>query len=148
MHMNRITLLLVAACLMIPTESARAEKAPLSKKQLEKTATHIVVGKVKAIYSRLEREGWYEYKRYVAEVDVSKHEKGDEEAKIMYVRYFDVRWKGLGPMPPGPGGHWPAPEVGESYRFYLAKNAYDGFASKNDDGGFNVIYGNGIQKVD
>jgi len=34
-----------------------AAKAPSSKEQLEKTATHIVVGKVQAVYSYKEREG-------------------------------------------------------------------------------------------
>ena len=34
-----------------------AAKAPSSKEQLEKTATHIVVGKVQAVYSYKDREG-------------------------------------------------------------------------------------------
>ena len=58
-----------------------AAKAPSSKEQLEKIATHVVEGKVQAIYSYKEREGipvlsGYEYDRKVAEVKIEKIEKG------------------------------------------------------------------------
>ncbi|MBT5377685.1 MAG: hypothetical protein HOL08_01390, partial [Opitutae bacterium] len=58
-----------------------AAKAPSSKEQLEKIATHVVVGKVQAIYSYKEREGipvlsGYEYDHKVAEVKIEKIEKG------------------------------------------------------------------------
>ena len=48
-----------------------AAKAPSSKQQLETIATHIVVGKVQAVYSYKEREGiplvsGYEYDHKVA----------------------------------------------------------------------------------
>ena len=50
-------------------------KAPSSKQQLETIATHIVVGKVQAVYSYKEREGiplvsGYEYDHKVAEVKI------------------------------------------------------------------------------
>ena len=57
-----------------------AEKRPYSKKELEETATHIVVGKVQAIYSRTVREGNYEYVHKVAEVKIEKLEKGKGRA--------------------------------------------------------------------
>ena len=144
---NTKLILMIVTFATLRFSAAYAEKAPLSKKQLEKTATHIIVGKVSAIYSRIEGKGNYEYKHYVAEVKVSKHEKGDAKNQLMYVRYIDISWKGWGRMPPGPSGHWPSPKVGSKYRFYLAQNAYDGFSSSND-GGYNVIYGNGIQPVE
>ena len=135
---------------MVPlfSNSVHAEKRPLTKKELEVTATHIVIGKVQSIYSRKERKGNYEYTRYVAEVKIEKSEKGRGPEKLIYVRFFTISWKGIGRMPPGPGGHYPRPIVGESYRFYLAQNAYDGFSKDGSkDGGFNAIYGNGIQPL-
>ena len=56
---------------------ANAEKAPSSQKQLESIATHIVVGKVQAIYTRTEREGNYEYVRKVAEVKITLTGQGN-----------------------------------------------------------------------
>ena len=58
-------------------------KAPSSKQQLETIATHIVVGKVQAVYSYKEREGirlvsGYEYDQKVAEVKIEKVEKGSD----------------------------------------------------------------------
>lgn len=122
-----------------------AEKAPLSKEQLQSTATHVVVGKVQAIYSRKELRRSYQYTHYVAEVKVDKLEKGEGIQGLVYVRYLDIEWIGKGSMPPGPSGHYPSPKVGETYRIYLAQNAYDGMNDENKDGGFNVIYGNGFQ---
>lgn len=127
--------------------NAHAEKAPLSKQELEKTATHIVVGRIRAIYSRAERRGNYEYTHRIAEVSVDRTEKGDEAGKLIHVRYLSIQWKGLGVMPPGPSGHYPRPEIGELYRIYLARDAYDGFSKDNLDGGFNVIYGNGFEPL-
>jgi hypothetical protein len=110
-----------------------AAKAPSSKEQLEKIATHVVVGKVQAIYiySYKEREGipvlsGYEYDRKVAEVKIEKIEKGKIAESLIYVRYWSRKWKGLG-LPP-PGGH-------------------DGWSKGSQDGGYNVVYVNGIQPI-
>ena len=75
-----------------------AAKAPSSKEQLEKTATHIVVGKVQAVYSYKEREGipvlsGYEYDHKVAEVKIEKVEKGKIAESLVYVRYWSRNWK-------------------------------------------------------
>ena len=128
--------------------SASAAKAPYSPKQLAKIATHIVVGEVQAVYTRTEREGNYEYVRKAAEVRIKTLEKGTGPEGLVYVRYFDRRWKGRGPMPPGGGSYSPQPKAGGTYRFYLARNAYDGW-SKNgsQDGGYNVVYVNGVQPI-
>ena len=125
-----------------------AEKAPYSTKQLQGIATHIVVGKVQAIYTRTERKGNYEYVRKVAEVKIAKVEKGEGPAGLVYVRYFDRHWKGRGLVPPGGGSYWPQPEKGGVYKFYLARNAYDGWSKdENQDGGYNVVYVNGVQPI-
>lgn len=136
------------AVLLVCQTNAQAEKAPLSKRELEETATHIVVGRVQAIYSRSEQRGNYEYTHRIAEVKVDDTEKGEAAGKLIHVRYLSIRWKGAGLMPPGPSGHFPRPQVGEKFRIYLARDAYDGFSKNNDDGGFNVIYGNGFEPLD
>jgi len=125
-----------------------ADKANTSKAALEKSATHIVVGKVQAIYSSVVQEGDYEITNYVAEVKIDKLVKGEGPEDLIYVRYFSLDWKGAGNPPPGPGGH-DQPKLGKTHRFYLARNAYDGYhlAADNNDGGYNIFYRNGAQSV-
>ena len=130
-----------------------AAKAPSSKQQLESIATHIVVGKVQAVYSHKEREGiplvsGYEYDHKVAEVKIEKVEKGKVSEKLIYVRYWSRKWMGIGLPPPGGQSFSPQPEKGQMCRFYLAKNSYDGWSEKgNQDGGYNVVYVNGVEPI-
>ena len=128
-------------------------KAPSSKQQLETIATHIVVGKVQAVYSYKEQEGiplvsGYEYDHKVAEVKIEKVEKGKISESLVYVRYWSRKWIGLGFPPPGGQSYENQPKKGQAYRFYLAKNSFDGWKDGNKDGGFNVVYVNGIQPID
>jgi hypothetical protein len=129
--------------------TARAEKVPLSPEELRKTATHVVVGQVAAVYTRGETAGDWKYTHYVAEVRVAESEKGDglKKGDLVYARYWHRHWVGAGKQPPSTGGHWPVPSQGESVRVYLARNAYDGFTFDNKDGGFNVIGGNGFESL-
>ena len=127
-------------------------KAPSSEDQLEKTATHIIVGKVQAVYSYKEREGvplvsGYEYDHKVAEVKVEKVEKGKISESLVYVRYWSRKWKGIGLQPPGGQSYENQPKKKQTCRFYLAKNSYDGWKDGNKDGGYNVVYVNGIQPI-
>ncbi len=143
-----VTTLLSASLLLLLTSSTMAAKRPYSKKELEEMATHIVAGKVQAIYTRITREGNYEYVHKVAEVRIEKLEKGKGPAGLVYVRYFDRNWKGKGLVPPGGGSYRPQPKTGATYRFYLARNAYDGWTFKGpQDSGYNVIYVNGVQPI-
>jgi len=146
---NEAVVLVASAVLLLLACPAPAEKAPYSTEQLESTATHIVVGKVQAIYTCTEREGNYEYVRKVAEVKIDKLEKGKGPSGVIYVRYFDRHWKGKGLVPPGGGSYWPQPKKGGTYRFYVALNAYDGWSAEGTkDGGYNVVYVNGVQSVE
>ena len=130
-----------------------AAKAPSSKKQLETIATHILVGKVQAVYSHKEREGiplvsGYEYDHKVAEVKIEKVEKGKISESLVYVRYWSRTWKGIGLPPPGGQSYENQPLKGQTCRFYMARNAYDGLSRKGkNDGGYNVVYVNGIQPI-
>ena len=138
--------LVLVSLLVLP--SAKGAKADYSKKQLEQVATHIVVGKVQAIYSRTEREGNYEYDRKMAEVKIDKVEKGKISESLVYVRYWSRTWKDLGLPPPGGQSYETQPKKEQTCRFYLAKNAYDGWSqNENKDGGFNVVYVNGVQPI-
>ena len=129
-------------------------KAPSSKKELETLATHIVVGKVQAVYSYKDREGirlvsGYEYDHKVAEVKIEKMEKGKISESLVYVRYWSRTWKGIGLPPPGGQSYENQPKKDQTCRFYLARNAYDGWSRQgNNDGGYNVVYVNGIQPID
>ena len=128
-------------------------KAPSSKQQLKTIATHILVGKVQAVYSYKEREGiplvsGYEYDHKVAEVKIEKVEKGKISESLVYVRYWSRKWKGIGLPPPGGQSYENQPKKGQTCRFYLARNSYDGWSRKgNNDGGYNVVYVNGIQTI-
>ena len=155
MKSYKLNTIVALGCLIVlwtPTELA-AVKVPSSKAELEKVATHIVLGKVEAIYSRKERkkmDGYpYDFTYYIAEVKVDRFEKGKGPSDLMYIRYFDLRWAGKGIAPPGPGGH-DGVFVGKTYRFYASRNAYDGFHPKaeNNDGGYNLVYVNGAQPLD
>jgi hypothetical protein len=146
---SHVTKMLLVMFLILVGNVAIAEKRPLSKIELEETATHVVVGKVQATYSRKQRTGNYEYTRYLAEVKIDKQEKGEGPDDLIYVRYFTISWQGAGHMPPGPSGHYPLPKQGGTYRFYLSRKAYDGFSlNGNKDGGYNVVYRNGAQPAD
>ena len=129
-------------------------KAPSSKQQLEKIATHIVVGNVQATYSYKQSEGiplvsGYVYDRKVAEVKIKRIEKGKIAENLVYARYWSRSWKGIGLPPPGGQSYDPQPKVGQTCRFYLVKNASDGWSShdSNQDGGYNVVYVNGVEPI-
>ena len=143
------TTALLFTCLfyLISSHFAQALKAPYSKEQLEQIATDIVVGKVQAIYSHTERDGTYEYVRKVAEVKIEKIEKGKTTDELIYVRYFDMQ--PIGKITIGPGSYLAQPKQGDTYRFYLARKSYDGWSKEGaQDGGYNVVYVNGIQPVE
>jgi hypothetical protein len=112
-----------------------AAKAPSSKQQLETIATHIVVGKVQAVYSYKKREGiplvrGYEYDHKIAEVKIDKVEKGKISESLVYVRYWSRTWKGIGLPPPGGQSFSPQPETGQLCCFILQKTPTTGCRRK------------------
>jgi hypothetical protein len=126
----------------------RAEKVPLSSEELRELATHVVVGHVQQVFTRSEKQGPWQYTRYLAELRVTKIEKGQGPApeEMLYVRYWQRDWKGQGQPPPGTIGHRGLPMPGQDLRIYLARKAYDGFG-ENQDGGYNVIGANGFEPL-
>jgi len=131
----------------LTASSASAEKLDMPPQALSEVSTHIVVGEVKAIFSRKASDGDWRYTRYVAEVNVKKVEKGTgiDVGGPVYVRYWTRTWASTRPAPSSTAGHRDLPIEGQTLRIYLAKNAYDGFTHDNKDGGFNVIGANGFE---
>ncbi len=145
----RIAIACLAALPLPVALVARAEKADMQPEGLAKVATHIVVGEVRAVYSREERDGDWIYTRHLAEVAASAIEKGEgpKAGELVYVRYWTRAWRGGPTVPPSTAGHRGLPTAGEKLRIYLARNAYDGFTRENADGGFNVVGANGFQRL-
>lgn len=126
-----------------------AEKVDMSAQKLKDTATHVVKGKVSAIYSRQVKDEKWRTTHWVAEVEIAEVEKGEglEKGGLVYARYWTREWIGAGEPPPGTSGHRGIPSEGQTLRIYLARNAYDGFSDANKDGGYNVIGANGFEAM-
>lgn len=139
-----------AALFLIPTllgtAAARAEKALLSPAEMTKLATHVVVGKVKAIYSYETKGAQWHTWHTVAEVVVDRVEKGKDlqPGQLVYVRYWQRAWISPERQPPGTNGHTGVAAVGKTARYYLVNKGYDG-DGESTDGGFNVVFGNGCE---
>lgn len=146
--MRALTMSLVLACAAgaaLAIVAPRREKADLSPEALRSTATHIVLGEVKQIWTRAESSGSWDTTRYVAEIAVELVEKGEglEPGALVYARYWHREWDGWGAPPADTNGHRGLPRAGERVRVYLARDAYDGFGDTRDHG-FNVIGANGF----
>lgn len=149
--MRTIVVLAVLAVTLALATTLLAEKPDTPPAALRKHASHIVVGKVNAIYSRVRMHGKMRVTNYIAEVKVKAVEKGEGigEGSLQYVRYWSQEWTGgFEDMPVGTSGHRGLPGEGETVRIYLARNSNDGFGSKVEDGGLNVLGANGFEKVE
>jgi hypothetical protein len=115
---------------------ALAEVPNLKVDQLDSMAAKVIDGKLARIYTTLEKEGDWEFTRSVAEIQVSKVEKGKFEGKLAYVRFWHKRFIGKGKSPLGAFGQREIPAVGSEVRAYVR----DG-----EDGGLDVISPNGLK---
>lgn len=143
-HLFAVGAIVIIAALI--GSSLLAEVPNRSPEQLQQSATHIVTGKVLRIYSRTQREDGQERTRYIAEVQVDAVEKGSgvEVDSLICVRYFtQVLPRGT----TGTTGHRGLPKEGDRVRIYLARNAPDGFDHRNTDGGYNVLFPNGFERI-
>ena len=134
--------LLIAFCVTF----AQAEKPLTAAKTMFKKSTHVVTGIAKEIYQHKVQKGNYEETHYVAEIQVDGVEKGDgiKVGQLIYVRYWGRRWTAAGNPEPGTNGHSPLAKKQQAYRVHLAKDAYDGFGTEKNDGGYNVWGVNGF----
>lgn len=149
--MRTILMFAVLAASLGLATTILAEKPDTPPELLKKHASHIVTGEVKAIYSRVRMHGKMRVTSYVAEVKVKAVEKGEgiDKDRLIYVRYWQQEWTGgFEDMPAGTSGHHGLPNEGETTRIYLARYSNDGFGSKVEDGGLNVLGTNGFEKVE
>jgi hypothetical protein len=142
----------VAAVLLVAglALASRAEKPSLTPERRAEVATHVLVGEVQRIYSRVELQGRMQLTRYVAELSVEAVEKGEGIAPgdLVYARYWEKVWKGDPDQAPADAyGHVGTSE-GARVRAFLARNADDNYvAAENRDGGLNVLYADGLEAL-
>ncbi len=141
----------LAAALLLALSSATtvfAAKAFTPKAQLEKAATHVVVGKVGSISSTTNLDAQYATTTYTAQIAINRVEKGEglKPGDVVEVRYLTRGWLGSGSPPPFDSGHSPRPKENDAVRAYLVNQGYNG-AGYTTDGRYDVYYKNGFEIV-
>lgn len=139
---------LAAVAWFVP-QVVEAAKPKMKEPDMRKMATHVIVGKITAIYKKESETDKQKETRYVAEVKVEKVEKGTglQVGGLTYVRYWSLEWIGEGFAPPDAELHFSHnPRPKQRLRMYLTKNTYDG-AGENNDGGLNVIFQDGFMTL-
>ena len=131
----------VAALLTTVAALATANRAAVpdqKPEQLRKSASHIVTGKVTAIYTREGKGNDFHDTSGVVEVAVSAVEKGDgvEPGDAVYARFHTRRWVGTG-RPPSFGQGHAVPAQDEEVRVYLRRKA----------GGYDALLPNGFEPL-
>lgn len=146
--MQRTPVAFAIIMLLAFTAALAAEVPNRPPEWLRERATHVVVGDVIAIYQRQVREGPWKVTRYVAEIRVKNVEKGEGLAAdaIVYARYFHRSYAGPGRVA-DTAGHRQLAKEGEQLRIYLACKSSDGFDRENADGGYNVMFPNGFERL-
>ena len=106
----------------------QAAKVPMSQKELEKEANHIVSGKVISVTSKVQKSkieralGLHRDKVYTIKLKVASVSKGTG-VKVGQEILIGA-WQPSTRIPPVPGlqGHEPIPEKGDAVKMYLLKN--------------------------
>jgi hypothetical protein len=113
---------------------------PLGKEELKQSATHIVVGEVKRVYTSEkagDRAGFTD-RVYAIEVAPSAIEKGEglKEGRLIYARAWTPDKRPFGWV--GGQGQNIIPEAGKRVRMYLREGK---------DGGLDLVEPNGVEVV-
>ena len=137
---RRLTAVAVLLAAVAALAAANHAAVPnLKPKQLRDNATHVVTGKVAAIYTRERKvDDWHDTEG-VVEVAVTGVEKGDGVAPgdAVYARFHTRRWVGKGqPRETTSAGHV-VPVQDEDVRVYLARKA----------GGYDALLPNGFEPL-
>ncbi len=138
MHFRSLASILLFSLLAMT--AARAVKVDWPGRA-ESESTHIVVGTVTAIYSKITRDESYETTHCLAEVRIESVEKGDglKADEIVCVRYIgSMRWIGKEGLPME-GPHRNVPKEGEKLKICLVQNA---------DKSLDVYYISGFKKLE
>lgn len=129
-----------------------AEVGPLSSKQKQEYATHIVTGTVQAIYSYddTRRAGTVVDTRYVLEINITgiKKGKGLNKGEIVYARGW--RAKRRPPNSVGASGHYIFPTkrgIGRPHLLSRGQNIR-AFLQHRKNGGYDIVFPNGIEVLD
>ncbi len=147
MRMQMMAAVLAVLAAALPTEGGIAARKP---EDLKKDATHIVVGKVTEVYSTTSKSQNSALTKFVAQIQIEKLEKGSglKHGEVVYARYWDSKWIGKQPGPPGADdGYSPMPKVGDHVRAFLAQNSSQGGMGQQSDGGYDVLIPNGFEVV-
>jgi uncharacterized protein (TIGR03067 family) len=122
--------------MLVVSLPAHAEVPLRSKAQMQADATHIVVGKIQAIYSTTTQGDHWVDTKSAAQVAVQTVEKGDRihAGDVVHALFWNRRWTGSGEPEPYSRGH-SEPENGNLVRAYLVRK----------DGVYQVILPNGFE---
>lgn len=130
----RCMLSLVGASFAMSGSGAMADIPEMKLERMEEVSSHIFTGKVVRIYSTVDRSNSAKENTYsVAEISLTRVEKGKHEGKLAYVRFFTQR--PAGQAQPGGSGHRGIPKQGETTRV---------FVTVAEDGGYDVLPPNGF----
>lgn len=131
----RCMLSLVGASFAMSGGGAMADIPEMSLARMEEVSSHIFTGKVVRIYSTVDRSNSAKENTYsVAEISLTRVEKGKHAGTLAYVRFFTQRPAGS-QAPPGGSGHRGIPKEGETTRV---------FVTVAEDGGYDVLPPNGF----
>jgi len=147
-HRPHAAILIAIPLLLALAPVLLAERPSLKPDQLKAEATHVLVGKVMSVYTRVVSWEWQghvtEKTFYLVELEVEEVEQGEGFAKkdLAYIRCWS-RTK-CPPRPtPGPSGHGPIPVAGHRVRAYVAKGEYP--PTRQEDNGIAAVYPNGFE---
>jgi hypothetical protein len=146
LHTRRCLLaaLILTAMTLSALPHAAAEVPLLSSEQLQSQATHIVVGKILAIYSReVANTTGRVVTHYLLEIEAKAVEKGADlrPGDLVYARCWRLTAHGSDGPVPGASGHSLRDE-GENVRVHLIRGDDSGVWRK--DKGLSVLLPNGI----
>lgn len=147
--MSRRLLFVTAIVSVLLARPLWAAQARATREALQEHATHIVTGKVVAIYQRITADDSYKHLRYVAEIVVDECEKGEgiQRGDRVSVWYWQEHWIGRGYPPPNGTGNDDLPTEQESVRVYLQYLPHDDDSWYHKPGGYNVITPNGFETL-
>lgn len=147
--MSRRLLFVTAIVSVMLARPLWAVQARATREALQEHATHIITGKVAAIYQRTTADDSYKQLRYVAEIVVDECEKGEgiQRGDRVSVWYWREVWIGRGYPPPNGTGNYDLPTEQESVRVYLQYLPHDDDSQYFKPGGYNVITPNGFETL-
>ncbi len=130
-HLSPVNTLLsglICGVLALGTADLQAAKVPMSQKELEKESSHIVLGKVISVTTKVQKAkversfGIHRDKVYTIKLKVASVWKG-AGVKVGQEILIEA-WQPSTRIPPAPGlqGHEPVPGKGDEVKMYLLKN--------------------------